>query len=472
VSLRAIVGATVIDGTGQQPVADAVVMLDGSRIRSVGRAAEVSVPQQAEVIRAHGRYVIPGLMDANVHLYAGITPDLVLEFEGRYDELVLEAAQVALRSGITTVFDTWGPLEPLLRVRDRINRGEVVGSRMYVAGHIIGFGGPLSSDLFPPGSFLAPETVNRINQQWEQGLGPELTYLPPEDVRHRVREYLARAPVDFLKYAGSGHGSQTHSFITFSAPTQRAIVEEAHRAGLTAQAHTTTVESLRMEIEAGADILQHGDTTGPVPMPEATLKTIVERHLPVAALVCTKRYMAWVREHGNEFIRTHVHNDAQEDNDQRLIEAGATLLLTTDSSTFGPRKLNHPLLARWWKGAADFPLQLGESQALWLEGVIERGMAPMDALMAATRNVAEAYGKSADLGTVEAGKFADLLILEGDPLADVGNYRRIAAVIKSGAVVDRDALPTSPILTAPDADAGGGASEQPLRGGAGGGRGE
>jgi predicted amidohydrolase YtcJ len=202
-----------------------------------------------------------------------------------------------------------------------------------------------------------------------------------------------------------------------------------------------------MEIEAGADILQHGDVTGPVPMPEATIRTIVDRNLPVAALVCTKRYMAWARTHGHEFIRTHLHSDAQEHNDQRLIEAGARLLLTTDSSTFGPRKLNHPLLAPWWKGADDFPLQLGESQFLWLQGAVERGMAPMDALRAATYNIAEAYGQLGELGTLEPGKYADLLILEGDPLADVGNYRKIATVMKGGVAVDRDALPTRPVLT-------------------------
>ncbi len=420
---------------------DAVVLIEGGRIRSVTRAAETVVPDRAQVIPAAGRYVIPGLMDANVHLFAATVPDLLLEFEGRYEDIVLEAAQIALRSGVTTVFDTWGPLEPLIAVRERINRGEVVGSRMFVGGNIIGFGGPLSADFFAPGDAFGQDTIDRVNRQWEQGVGPELTWQTPEDVARATRAYIERSGIDFVKYGACAHKNQ---FIAFSERAQRAIVDEAHRAGLTAQAHTMSVESLRMEIDAGADLLQHGDITGPVAMPEETLKIIVESELPVAALVCTDAYMAWVREQGAESLRL-IH-DTKDDNDRRLIGAGARLLLTTDSLANGPRKLAHPMVAGYMNGVVDNPTQLGESHFRWLQAVIERGMAPIEALLSATRNVAEAYGQAHDLGSLESGKRADLLILDGDPLEDVHNYRRIAEVIKDGELVDRRSLPTRPVL--------------------------
>jgi len=220
-------------------------------------------------------------------------------------------------------------------------------------------------------------------------------------------------------------------------------VEEGHLAGMTVQAHTTSVESLRMAIEAGVDLLQHGDVTGPQPMPEETLTMIVERRLPVAALACTDRYMSWVGKHGGGVFRDIVHNRHKNENERRLIRANARLLLTTDGFANGPRKLNHPLVAPIWKGSVDFPLQLGESHFLWLEAVVERGMAPMEALLSATRYVAEAYGKGGELGTLEPGKRADLLILDADPLADVRNYRRITEVMKDGALVDRQRTPAS-----------------------------
>jgi imidazolonepropionase-like amidohydrolase len=362
---------------------------------------------------------------------------------------VEEAAQITLRSGVTTVFDTWGPLESLTKARDRINRGEAAGSRLFAGGNIIGLGGPLSVDFFGAGGLLGPDTVQRINHQFEQGVGSDLLWLTPEDVRRRVRDYVENSGIDFLKYAASGHG-RLRQFIAFSAPAQRAIVEEGHRAGLSVQAHTMTVESLRMEIEAGADLLQHPNLTGPEPIPEPLLETIVRRALPCAVLVHTERRHAWVAENESEFYRTLVVNETMDRNNRRLIDAGARLLLTTDGFVSGARARSHPATKTIFTGV-DPPHTLGTSHFLWLEAAVERGMAPMDALLAATRNVAEAYGQGAELGTLEPGKRADLLILDANPLADVRGYRDIRDVMKDGVVVDRDALPARPIVTAPAA---------------------
>src|SRR5690606_1556866 len=136
----AIVNGTVIDGTGNAPLKSAVIVVDGDRIAAVGAKGKVTIPQDAEVIDAKGKFLIPGLMDANVHLFVSI-PDLELmyTYEGRYHELIIEAAQVALKTGQTTVYDTWGPLPGLVQARDRINSGEAIGARIYLAGNIIGF---------------------------------------------------------------------------------------------------------------------------------------------------------------------------------------------------------------------------------------------------------------------------------------------------------------------------------------------
>src|ERR1700761_5463848 len=105
----AIVHATVIDATGRPPMPDAVLVMSGGRIAAVGPATSVAVPRNAKIIDARGKYLIPGLMDANVHLDLNADVDSLIRFRGRYSQIIIEGAQIALKSGQTTVFDTWGP---------------------------------------------------------------------------------------------------------------------------------------------------------------------------------------------------------------------------------------------------------------------------------------------------------------------------------------------------------------------------
>src|SRR5262249_17863541 len=157
-----------------------------------------------------------------------------------------EAAQLALKGGVTTVFDTWGPLQPLMNVRDRIRRGELLASRLYVAGNIIGLTGPLGRD-FTSGVQLATVSepfAGRINQIWEANVGPELLDRTPAEVRSEIRRYIDRG-VDFIKFAASSH-QPNPSCLMFSPEVAHIIVEEGHRAGITVQSHTMNTESLRL----------------------------------------------------------------------------------------------------------------------------------------------------------------------------------------------------------------------------------
>ncbi len=446
-AITAVVNATVIDGTGRPPERNATVLVDGDRILAV-QPSSAPVPEGAATIDGAGRFVIPGLMDANVHLFS-IAPDILLRYEERYAEIVEEAAQVTLKAGVTTVFDTYGPLDALIDVRDRIDRGATVGSRMFVAGQIIGYPAPFSWEAVIRGNLLGQATIDRIERRFDQGLGLDMVWMTPEGVRRAVRGYLEESGVDFVKYAACMHDVP---LIIFSEPAQRAIVEESHRAGVTAQAHTMSVESLRMEIEAGADLLTHPNVTGREPIPDRLLATIVDRQVPAAALIWTRAYMAYALENWSE--REHIlFGEPVYENGRRMIEAGARMLMTTDGMLSARRALGHPMVRHSVeRGPVDYPFDLGESHFVWFVAAVEQGMAPMEALLSATRYVAEAYGKGDELGTIEAGKKADLLVLDGDPLEDVRNYRRIVTVMKDGVVVDRESLPTRPVLTGPPAD--------------------
>src|SRR5439155_14326229 len=97
-----------------------------------------------------------------------------------------------LKNGLTTVFDSWGPLQPLMNVRDRINRGKTVGARMFVAGNIVGFSGPFGRDFNESAEATATKPfVKRINRIWEENVGADLLWMTPEQVRVEIRKYIA-----------------------------------------------------------------------------------------------------------------------------------------------------------------------------------------------------------------------------------------------------------------------------------------
>lgn len=444
-SSLAVRNATIIDATGAAPIAGATIVIENGTITAVG--TDAVVPEGAEVIDGTGRYVIPGLMDANVHLVASRTPDTLLEFEGRYDELAREAAELTLKYGVTTVFDTWGPTAPLIATRDAINAGEIAGSRVFCAGNILGLGGPLSDDFVAPGAFLQRDTVAQINNVWERGMGPQLAARSVSQIADATAVYIEETGVDFIKWAATDHLATAGGmiFMMFSEAAQQAIHDTAHSYGKTTQAHTTTVDSLRISVDIGVDLLQHGDLTVGQPASGELLDRIAEQRIPTAALVCTDAYLAWSgsSQAGAAFHPVRVNGDH---NQRGLIERGARLLLTTDGFAYGPRIWDHPGFRAGTltpDSVPDLPVLLGFSHFHWLQGAAERGMGAMEMLRSATSHIAEAYGVSDKLGTLEVGKVGDLLVLDADPLADPAHYRRIAHVVKEGVVVDRDALATN-----------------------------
>ncbi|HKX57383.1 MAG TPA: amidohydrolase family protein, partial [Xanthomonadales bacterium] len=330
----AIMNGTVIDGTGNAPLKNAVIVIDGDRIAAVGAAGKVEVPPGADVIDAKGKFLIPGLMDANVHLFFS-TADLALMYqnEGHYHEMIIEAAQIALKSGQTTVYDTWGPRAALVQARDMINSGEAIGSRIFHAGNVIGFDGPYSEDFMPKVAEVATGTfVTEINETWQQGVGRELMWLTPEEVAERVREYATTKDVDFLKYGASGH--QLMFFIGFSPRVQKAIVEVGHSKGMTVQAHTSSPESLDLAIEAGVDIATHCDITGlKSEMPAETIQKMVDRGTACSILPLTQARLKFLVEKLPNSPVTPYHQIAEK-NIRNMIEAGVTLLMSTDAGIF------------------------------------------------------------------------------------------------------------------------------------------
>jgi imidazolonepropionase-like amidohydrolase len=442
--------AALIDGVAEKPLEGCSVWIEGRRIKGIGRRDDFPRRPQAEVIDAHGKYLIPGLMNANVHLLCDIRIENLARYTGRYEDLIAEAAQVSLKNGLTTVFDTWGPRRFLAAVRDRIEAGSIPGSRIFCAGNIVGFDGPFSPDFIGKASELAsPAFLNRINAIWVENVGRQLMWQTPDQVGKELRTYLARG-VDFVKYASNEHhGTSAGAFLAFSPKVQRTIIDEAHRAGRTAQAHTTSVEGLRIAVEEGCDLIQHANLTGPVAIPQTTLELIVSRGTGAVIFPMTHQAFEWTMKNARESLRTMML--ASDNNTHALIRSGAKLMLANDGA----------ILAREAYGDRNFATIMGSAPEeenlyslpmghfFWLRAMEEKGCKPMDLLRAATCNIAAAYGKADDLGTLEAGKIADILVLNQNPLEAARNYRSIHRIIKDGAVVDRESLPVTPLLTRP-----------------------
>ncbi len=452
--ILAVTGATLIDGTGREPVSDGVVLISDGRIAAIGSEREVAIPRAAKKLDARGKYLIPGLMDANTHLTFTIDLETMIKYEDRYDQIALEGAQVSLKNGLTTVFDTAGHRAALVKARDLINSGKAPGSRIYLAGYIFGFSSPLGSDISNPAvlSFVSKTFAKRVKDTWEEGIGQELLWMTPEEVRPIVRDYTHKG-VNFLKYGSSGHGAwpevATFNYLAFSPRVQKVIVEEGHRAGLTVQAHTTSVESLDTAIEAGVDIITHGDVSGThTPIPQETLRKLVERHVSVSVIPATQAYLDAELEQTAKSPPKLGYTWPQfqklsRTNQTNMMKAGVALLLSTDSSLPNPVQL-----AEMGRPPVD-PQYIGEGHFNALVALEEQGMAPQEILKTATSNIARAYKVYEDVGTLEVGKIADLVILERNPLESARNYRSISAVIKDGKVVDRAGLPVAPVIGPP-----------------------
>lgn len=449
----ALTGATIIDGNGGAPIRDGVIVVKDKRIAAVGPRSSVSVPAGAREVKLNGKYIVPGLMDANVHFvsWPGWEHiEFLARYENNFDGLVEEAAQVALKNGFTTVFDSMGPMDPLMRVRDRINKGEIPGSRMYIAGDIVGFRAVFTTDASMKAA--TPAFQKRINAMFEKNGGPDLSWKTPDQVREEMTKYVALG-VDFVKYGANGDGRPINSstgeenVLRFTPDQQRAMVEAVHAAGKIIQTHQESAEGLKSVLAAGVDMAQHCSITHASRISDATIQLMLDKKFYCGTQwrLLTDAQKEQVRD--NKFLGSDAE-DGEEgvsynlENEVRMVKAGVPMLLSTDASVLDP-----DITAAG--GFIGTPL--GEGEFLMMRAMKQRGMSNMAVLQGATKNIAAAYHKLDQIGTLEPGKMADLVVVDADPVEDIENIRKMSLVMKEGTIIDTATLPLHPILTSPEA---------------------
>jgi imidazolonepropionase-like amidohydrolase len=463
----ALVGATVIDGNGGAPLRDAVVVIAGNRIAAVGPRSSTSVPAGAQNIDAAGAFIVPGFVDTNVHLslYGGMNDryETLVRYYDRQQEIVLEAAQTQLSYGITTVRDSYGMLRPLTAVRDRIAAGNAIGPRILAAGNIVGWSGPYSISFSLTRANGLTLFQEQMNDEIAQGAGEELMGMTPPQLAKAIDAYLDKGP-DFIKYGGTSHFSEP-TFIGFSPEAQRVIVERAHARGKIAETHSTSPEGLRLSIEAGIDGIQHPELVDGADLADDLIARIGDKQIICSMLVNTITGEVWekhIKDRGQaekkqaeadkktSRARTSfeerrradelgVELESRRRNAQKLIKAGALVTVGTDNYWAAASELS--------RTAKPQNQDHGIGTLIGIEGLVELGMTPSQAIVAGTKNGAIASRGLAEFGTIEAGKRADILVLAADPLADIHNIRKISHLIKDGKLIDRATLPQKRVLS-------------------------
>ena len=462
-TIVAIVGGTLIDGNGGPPVSNATVIVRGGRIELVGQG--ITAPRGARVINAAGKFITPGFVDANVHvsIYSGL--ENFARYQDRFTDVVIEAAQRHLKVGVTTIRDSYGMIAPLAAARAAFREGRAVGPRLLFSGNIVGWGGPWSFSF----TGRPPENLSLLQEQMNdaitRGGGEELVNLEPDSLRVAINRYLDLG-VDFLKFGGTAHFGYP-IFIGFSERAQRVIVDAVHARGLVAETHSTTPEGLRVSLTAGVDLVQHPEVLD-VPISDDLVKMFVERGVVCGMLSNTITGKPWqdyarrrVREDSARMaradsakmqgmVRPRTAAELRRDrgdvglairraNAQKLIAGGCITAIATDNYLGLAPEFRRDPKPDWQEPG------LGSLAAI--EGLVELGMTPLQAITAATKHGALASKALKDYGTIEAGKAADVLLLGADPTVDIRNIRKLEMVMKEGVVIDHAALPTVRIWT-------------------------
>ncbi len=415
----AITGVTLIGVSGGDSIQGAVILVAGSRIQQVGPSSEVPVPSDVELIEATGKFVIPGLADMHNHLAEGR-----FGFGEREQDYQQNLANL-LDWGITSVYSTG---IPDLEIYGDLKRISSDPASPYPHFHGVGKTFGAEGGHGSIGGF-APAT--------------------PEEAREGVRENVA-AGADGIKFVYSPVTYAVRSGLPQLDPeVMQAIIDEAHKNGLEAMVHAPILEFAKDVLRAGADGLVHG---------------IIDEEIDPEFIELMQQNQAF-------YMTTHSIFEAAGDiagwaNRLREFDRSGRASILEIEASLNPELVSEwearwdnfaymdeqmPVLGANTKAAYDAGLLVvagsdtgdsgagvvnGLSLQVELQLLAESGLTPRQVLQTATINAARMVGREAELGTVEAGKLADLVILNADPLVDIGNVNDIHLVIKGGVVYD------------------------------------
>ncbi|HLZ12764.1 MAG TPA: amidohydrolase family protein, partial [Candidatus Acidoferrum sp.] len=397
-AVQAVKFGKLWDGKGKVWT-NAIVIVEGERIREVTTDAK-KIPAGAQIVDLSKYFGLPGLIDVHTHLtqYTDETPgtpmlkQIASNSAAMQVFLARKGAMRTLEAGVTTVRDLGADQYEDIAMRDLINHNEMIGPRMFVCGYgLYVTNTPYKPGLNPPAGGIADGVA---------------------EVLRVVRQQIA-AGADVIKlYASTGTDDDTTGFETYSYDEIKAAVDAAHQFGKKIAIHSYGPDGARDAVRAGTDSLEHATD-----MDDATIAEMARR--------------------GTFYVPTIDHNRYYLDNWQKIGYADG---FQEKTRAFIQRNLEtarkaHKAGVKFAMGSDAIYTMFGENtrELAWF---VKAGMTPEEALHTATTNAAELLGKKDELGAVSAGYFADLVAVEGDPLADVNvAINKVKWVMKAGAVV-------------------------------------
>ncbi|MDB5741189.1 MAG: amidohydrolase [Alphaproteobacteria bacterium] len=401
----AIHAGRLIDGTGAAPRNQVTILVHDQRIVSV--TPGFTAPADAQVIDLSGATVLPGLIDTHVHItgqFDGGDPirEMVTETDLSAAYKTPAYARATLEGGFTTVRDVGGSTDLVVAMKRAIASGEIAGPRMWVAG----------SPLSPTGghgdahSGLDPA----LNQpQWDEPL------VDGADSAIRIVRDHRRRGVDLIKIMPSGGVLSVNddpNLQLMSDAEIKAVVETAHALGMKVAAHIHGRGAIEHALALGVDSVEHGSYAGPESYP------LFKSHgaYLVPTLLIAQRVVEIAKTHPEQLPPSSAAKALEvgprlQKNLGDAYKAGVKIAFGTDQG-----------LVPHGKNAGEFKL------------MVAAGVSPADAILAATRNAADLIGDSADIGSVQPGRYADIIAVTGDPLADVSLLEHVGFVMKGGTV--------------------------------------
>lgn len=404
----------LIDGSGAAPRSQVSIIVDGDRIRSV-EPGFVAAKAGETVVDLSKETVLPGLIDCHVHITAAFHPgDPIRNAITRsgYDQLIdgVKDVRATLLAGFTSVRSVGDTTAAVVALKKAVNEGSIPGPRMWVAGEALG----------PTGGHSDPAN----------GLNPDISELPhirdavidsPEEARQTVRR-LKREGADVVKIMPSGGVmsiGDNPDLQLMQDDEIKAVIETAHALDMKVAAHAHGKQAIDHTIELGVDSIEHGSYA------DAQSYKLFKQHgtYLVPTLLVGERVYETAKAHPERLNpstaeKALVIGPMLQKNLRDAHAAGVKIAFGTD--TFG--------LSAHGENAQEFPL------------LVAAGLSPMEAIVTATRNAADLLG-SKDVGLVQAGRFADLIAVSGDPLKDVATLEKVDFVMKGGAVVKADGQP-------------------------------